>query len=145
MEVVGIPAKLHGRSGAGLEVLLVDDCPHNRRVGVALLSTLEVQPVIACNGADAMKLIREREFDLVLMDIWMPVMDGLEATVEIRRFEEANRAGARVPIVAYSSAELSPAILHRVGMNAALRKPSNVALMRECLRQWCGLESLDGG
>ena len=135
MAVANVPGRMHGRPDSVLEVLLVDDSPHNREVGVVLLSAIGIQPVVACNGTEALNLIRERAFDIVLMDIDMPVMDGLEATVEIRRFEEAKCADARIPIIAYTSTELSPAILRRVGLSAALRKPSNVSLMRECLRQ----------
>jgi CheY-like chemotaxis protein len=125
-------------SNSNLRVLLVDDHRHNRKAGGALLSGLGIDPVVACDGAEALRLVKERDFDIVLMDINMPIMDGLAATEEIRRFERANPSRSNVPVIAYSSAELSTAILRFVGLNGVLRKPADALAMSECLQRWCG-------
>jgi CheY-like chemotaxis protein len=127
-----------GNSSTLLRVLLVDDDPHHREVGSGLLSVWGIEPVIACDGAQALKLVVERGFDIVLMDIVMPIMDGLVATKEIRRFEQEKRSQLKVPIVAYTSTELAPEILQRVGLSAMLRKPADATSLGDCLRRWCG-------
>jgi hypothetical protein len=65
---------------APLRVLLADDCPINQFLGAALLSTWGITPQIASNGVEALELVIEGEFDVVLMDLEMPVMNGLNAT-----------------------------------------------------------------
>lgn len=121
-----------------LQVLVVDDNPLNREACSALLSLWGIEPVSACDGSEALRLVRERSFDLVLMDISMPVMDGLTATEEIRRFEEENAERASVPVVAYSSDDVDPEVLHRARLSGALRKPTDAMTMAECLHRWCG-------
>jgi CheY-like chemotaxis protein len=121
-----------------LRVLLADDDPRHRGIGGALLSVWGIEPVFACDGAQALKLVVESGFDIVLMDIVMPNMDGLVATREIRRFEQENHSQLKVPIVAYSATELAPEILQRVGLSAMLRKPADTTSMGDCLRRWCG-------
>jgi CheY-like chemotaxis protein len=68
-----------------LSILLVDDCDMNRRVISLMLRKLGHQADMAENGAEAVKALEDRYYDLVLMDIEMPVMDGFEATRFIRR------------------------------------------------------------
>jgi CheY-like chemotaxis protein len=129
-----------GKACAPLRVLLVDDDPVCREVGCALLSLWGIEPVLACNGSEAFELVREREFDIVLMDVAMPVMDGLAATDKIRRFEQENPSKAHVPIVAYTSRAmpLSASECLRVGLSEVLKKPSDADSMSKCLSQWCG-------
>jgi len=68
-----------------LSILLVDDCDMNRRVISLMLRKLGHQADMAENGAEAIEALENRHYDLVLMDIEMPVMDGFEATKIIRR------------------------------------------------------------
>jgi CheY-like chemotaxis protein len=124
---------------ASLRVLLAEDCPVNRLSACALLSHWGIEPVIACDGAEAVRLADAQDFDLILMDVVMPVMDGLSATVEIRRLERENSIPRAVPVVAYTSTEIAfnKALLNRIGISDILKKPSNVYSMRECLERWC--------
>ncbi|MBS0202538.1 MAG: response regulator [Planctomycetes bacterium] len=85
-------------------VLLVEDNEINRRVAVGLLRTRGHQVVVAENGQEAVDKLSELEFDVVLMDMQMPVMDGYEATLEIRRREHL--AGGHIPIVAMTAEAL---------------------------------------
>ncbi len=74
---------------AAMRVLLAEDHPTNRRVIELLLEPLGVTLVTTVNGAEALEAFRSAPFDLVLMDMQMPVMDGLTATREIRAWERA--------------------------------------------------------
>jgi signal transduction histidine kinase/DNA-binding response OmpR family regulator len=68
----------------GGTVLVVDDNPINRDVAVGLLAKLGLDAVAACNGQEALEMLAASRFDLVLMDMQMPQMDGLEATRQLR-------------------------------------------------------------
>ena len=85
-------------------VLLVEDNEINRRVAVGLLHTRGHQVVLAENGQEAVHAVAAQEFDVVLMDMQMPVMDGYEATTAIRQRE--HQTGGHVPIVAMTAEAL---------------------------------------
>ncbi len=89
-------------SAPSLDILLVEDTPINQQVAMGMLSRLGHRVTLAENGAEALAALEERDFDLVLMDVQMPVMDGLEATAAIRR-RERERGGGHVPIVAMTA------------------------------------------
>jgi signal transduction histidine kinase/AmiR/NasT family two-component response regulator len=82
---------------AGLRVLLAEDHPTNRRVVELILETVGVDLTSVADGAQAVSAFETQAFDLVLMDMQMPVMDGLTAIGHIRRAEAA-RGGARTPV-----------------------------------------------
>ena len=108
--------------GAGLCVLVVDDNEINRMVAVDMLRRHGYEVEVACNGREAVDAIARREFGVVLMDCQMPVMDGYEATREIRRLEGGDR---HVPIVALTAGSMQgdrEAALE-AGMDGFLPKP----------------------
>ena len=125
------------RDFGGARVLVVDDDPMNRTVVLALLSDIGMLADVAENGAEAVRLALEHDYALILMDLQMPEMDGLEATRMIR----ASRERGQMPIVALTA---SAFIADRdrcvsVGMDEFVVKPfSPEALfdaMLKCLRQ----------
>jgi PAS domain S-box-containing protein len=87
---------------AGLRILLAEDHPTNRRVVELILGATGVELTCVENGAEAVEMRRLRPFDLVLMDMQMPVMDGLTAVAEIRGLEAA-LGRARTPILMLSA------------------------------------------
>jgi signal transduction histidine kinase/ActR/RegA family two-component response regulator len=118
---------------AGLRILVAEDNPINQKVVGAMLGRQGWSVTLAVNGVDACRHFRESCFDLVLMDVQMPEMDGLEATRRIRA-EETRRGLARTPIIALtahaSEAQREQCLGH--GMDSVVTKPVNLAaLMRE--------------
>jgi CheY-like chemotaxis protein len=89
------------RNRPGLRVLVAEDNPINRRLAVALLERMGHSPVIVENGRDAVREVEKGNFDLVLMDVQMPEVDGLEATAAIRTAERFT--GRCTPIIAMTA------------------------------------------
>ncbi|MEM1249858.1 MAG: response regulator, partial [Acidobacteriota bacterium] len=112
-----------------IRVLLVDDNTTNRLVARELLSTLECSVDEADSGSRAVEMAASNHYDLVLMDIQMPAMDGYEATRIIRRYEPGER---RVPIVALTAnafdEDREKAL--EAGMNDHLAKPVTLEKLR---------------
>jgi len=121
---------------AALRVLVVDDDPVNLHVTSAMLSCWGIKPMLAADGAQAVTLADEQPLDLILMDLQMPVLDGLGATRQIRRAEQA-LCRTRVPVVAYTSMATTPALLGDFGIDAVLTKPCDAPALRACLLRWC--------
>jgi two-component system, sensor histidine kinase and response regulator len=84
-----------------LRVLLAEDNVVNQRLAVRLLQKEGYTVVVACDGAKAFEAWQQQQFDLILMDVQMPVMDGVEATAAIREREQGN--GIHTPIVAMTA------------------------------------------
>jgi PAS domain S-box-containing protein len=84
-----------------LEVLLAEDHPVNQKVAVRMLEGLGQHVTVVANGQEALQAIERRPFDVVLMDVQMPILDGLEATRSIRARETPG--GFRLPIVALTA------------------------------------------
>ena len=105
-------------------VLLVEDNPVNQMVAQALLQRLGATVVLAGDGAQALQRLAEAEFDLVLMDCQMPVMDGLACTRALRERESREQL-RRVPVVAMTAASDDDArdACREAGMDDFLTKP----------------------
>lgn len=123
-------------SCGAVRVLVVDDSPVNRMVVAAQLESPGLAPFQASDGSEAVALACDLTFDLILMDLQMPVLDGLAATSAIRHFEHIIDRPA-VPVVAYSSTCPAAGVLARFGMNGSLGKPCADEELEHCLRQWC--------
>lgn len=74
-----------------LKVLLVDDNKINQKIGLGVLKPFNYEVVVAENGLEAIEFFKKHKPDIVLMDIQMPVMDGFQATMGIRKFERDNK------------------------------------------------------
>jgi len=115
-------------------ILLVDDVETNRMVAQAFLAQAGLSAEIAVNGLEAVAKVNQTDYDLVLMDIQMPVMDGLEATRAIR----SNPAHARLPIVAMTAHAMSADRDRSLeaGMNDHLTKPVDPDALFTALLHW---------
>jgi CheY-like chemotaxis protein/nitrogen-specific signal transduction histidine kinase len=104
-------------------VLLVEDNPTNQRVAQLFLERAGCEVVLAADGREALAALESRRFDLVLMDVQMPVMDGLEATRRIR--EREAKGEQRTPIVALTANAMKEQIeeCRANGMDDVLPKP----------------------
>ncbi|KEQ30323.1 hypothetical protein N180_10245 [Pedobacter antarcticus 4BY] len=114
-----------GEELAGLKVLVVEDNPVNVLVIRKTLEQWNIQPVIAENGLIALKLLETMDFDIVLMDLYMPEMDGYEATTCIRSLKDPIKSA--VPIIALtasSNIDITDKVI-QAGMNDYLSKPFN--------------------
>jgi two-component system sensor histidine kinase/response regulator len=101
---VNLPRPGISSSSLSLRILLAEDNLVNQRVAMSMLGKMGHQINLATNGLEALEQWRQSDFDLIFMDVQMPVMTGLQATMQIRR-EEA--AGAHVPIVAMTASAMS--------------------------------------
>jgi CheY-like chemotaxis protein len=117
-------------------ILVADDNPAALAEACELLSQWGITPAVAMDGAEAVALACSREFDLILMDLQMPVLDGLTATKKIRVCEQ-ERSSARAAVLAYTSCALADDVLRNCGLDGALTKPCSAPALRECLVRWC--------
>jgi CheY-like chemotaxis protein len=108
-----------------VRVLVVDDQLANRALLAAFLSTLPVEVTMAEHGAYGVEVFQQAPFDAILMDIRMPVMDGITAVRAIRAIERQRGDGRRVPIAMITSE--SPASMRQAALGAGaddyLEKP----------------------
>lgn len=118
----------------GAQILVVEDNELNRFVAKGFLDRAGAVTTLAVNGAEAVAAVERETFDLVLMDLQMPVMDGLEATRAIR----ALPAGRDLPILALTAAghEQDLQSCLDAGMDDHIDKPFVPALFLATLRRW---------
>jgi len=119
---------------AGSRVLLVEDNAINREVALEFLSQAPIEVEVACDGAEAVACVQRSHYDLVLMDIQMPVMDGLHATREIR----ALPGFESLPIVALTAHAMvrDQEASREAGMNGHLAKPIDPNELQHVLLTW---------
>ena len=124
-------AKLGGR------VLLAEDSPVNQEVARALLASLGCEVDVAWNGREALEALSRRPYDLVLMDCMMPVLDGFEATRELRRREGEAPHRAHIPVVALTASAMvgDRQRCLAAGMDDYLPKPFRGAELRALVRR----------
>ena len=118
------------------KVLIVDDNEINREVAVLLLEPLQMQIDTAENGAEALDMIQKKHYDLVLMDHWMPVMNGVEATMALRKLE--GEYYRKLPVLALTAdaMEESKEEFYAAGMNDFVAKPIEMKEICIKLKSW---------
>ncbi|RMH78188.1 MAG: response regulator, partial [Calditrichaeota bacterium] len=117
-----------------LSVLLAEDNPVNRRLAVRMLEKLGHRVEVAENGKEAVEKWRQGKFDVILMDVQMPEMDGLEATRCIRR--EEDQTGGHVFIIALTAHAMKGDRERclTAGMDGYLTKPLKKADLEQALQ-----------
>src|SRR5262249_54741600 len=117
------------------KILVVDDSPDNRMLVGAYLRREPYDLDFAVNGGEALARFMEQDYEIVLMDIQMPEMDGLTATRLIRKWEAENRR-VPVPIIALTASALEEDVKRSsaAGCSAHVSKPVKKAVLLEALR-----------
>jgi PAS domain S-box-containing protein len=125
---------------SGLRVLLVEDAEPNQELVTTILRSVGIEVDVAVNGAEAIEAVKVQAYDLVLMDVHMPVMGGVEATRLIR---EHGGPLAGLPIIALSANVLPEQVqeYREAGMNAHLGKPINPREMLATINAWAASAS----
>ncbi len=90
-----------------LSILLVEDNELNQKLMQITMKRYNYKVAIANNGAEGVELFKNEKFDVVLMDLMMPVMDGFEATREMRRIESEDKNRLYTPIIAFTANTLN--------------------------------------
>ncbi len=118
----------------GFRALLVEDNEINQQVGLALLGRLGLEVDLAVDGAAALERVQQQRYDLVLMDMQMPVMDGLEATRRIRALPGMDE----IPIIAMTANALAEDRQRclEAGMSDHIAKPIAAAALAKTLTTW---------
>lgn len=115
-------------------VLVVEDNANLRHALVLQLHALGIKADSAANGMEALRRVHDAEYALILMDVQMPVMNGLEATAAIRSFEESEQRRP-VPIVAVTGGGSTKEKCLKAGMNAYYDKPMLLENLRELIAE----------
>ncbi len=117
-------------------VLVADDNEINREVAVLLLEPLQMQIDTAENGAEALDMIQKNHYDLVFMDHWMPVMNGVEATAALRKLE--GEYYQKLPVIALTADAMENAKqeFYAAGMNDFVAKPIEMKEICTTIKSW---------
>ncbi|GGL19066.1 ATP-binding protein [Caulobacter rhizosphaerae] len=118
----------------GARVLVVDDHVVNRRALELVLQSFGIQPTLAESGERALELLHSEVFDVMLMDVYMPGMDGRDATRELRAAEGPNR---HIPVIAVTASATAKdwEACHAAGMNAHVAKPIDPSQLHAALSE----------
>ena len=119
-------------------VLLVEDSPVNQAVAEGMLALMGCEVETAADGQEALAAVEKGGYDLVLMDCMMPVVDGFEATAELRRREREDPSRARTTVVALTASAMSGDRERclTAGMDDYLSKPFREEALRALLARW---------
>jgi len=137
--------RLRKEQGPGLRVLLAEDNIANQRVASAILEKGGHSVVVAATGKSALMLLDRQPFDVILMDVQMPEMDGFEATAAIRKKE--SRMGTHTRIIAMTAHAMSGDRERclAAGMDDYITKPIQAPLLLKLLNESLSTSRVPGG
>lgn len=118
----------------GLKLLLVEDNLLNQKLIFLNLNKFGFKITVANNGAEALEKVKEDRYDLILMDLMMPVMDGLEATQEIRLFEESSNYHTPIIGLTANTFDADREKCLAIGMDEFMSKPFDVEVFLAILK-----------
>jgi len=123
----------------GIKVLLAEDNEINSQLVYELLDRIGINIDIVNNGKDAVEKVKNTKYDLVLMDLHMPIMDGFDATSIIRKFDD------KIPIIAITADTISTikAKCKLAGISDIITKPIDPKLMYSTISKWAGSKPTD--
>ena len=121
-------------TGKKIKILVAEDNPVNQKLIKILLKKLECEMDLAVNGKEAMERAASKKYDMCLMDLQMPVMGGIEATVKIRK------SGNAMPIIALTAVAFKEGRdkCFQAGMNDFLTRPIEPEKLKEKIMEWAG-------
>jgi CheY-like chemotaxis protein/HPt (histidine-containing phosphotransfer) domain-containing protein len=127
--------------GPAADILLAEDNPTNQELALSIIGQWGHRIDVVSNGADAVDAVCRKDYDIVLMDVQMPVMDGVEATTRIRAL---GGRYATMPIVAMTAAVLVNQIesFKQAGMSDHVGKPFEPRELRQLINRWIGADSI---
>lgn len=127
------------------EILLVDDNEINQEVAKALMEPFGMQIDLASDGQEALEMVQKKQYDLVFMDHFMPVMDGVEATKRIRAFKDERFQ--TLPVIALTADAVQGVreAFFAAGMNDFASKPIEMKDVARVLRRWLPKEKIQKG
>lgn len=116
-----------------LLILVAEDNLINQRIASLIFTQMGMTFDIASNGKDATEMAKKKNYDIILMDVKMPGMDGIEATREIRVFEKESKVTIPTYIVALTASEIldSRNACIEAGMDEFMEKPMKESMLRE--------------
>lgn len=118
-------------------ILVAEDNKTNQKVATLLLNKMGYTVEIADNGQIAVEMTKTKPYDLILMDFNMPVMDGLEATRQIRQIADEQISGINIIALTANAADTDRDICLNAGMNDYISKPINQKELEEKVNFWC--------
>lgn len=130
-----VPHALEATHWAGLKVLVAEDQPINQLLIRKLLEGTGSELTLVSDGMQAIDHWERRPVDLILMDVQMPVMDGMAATAEIRRREKAKGSYTRIIALTAHAMPGDQARCLAAGMNGYVTKPVSIEALNACVRQ----------
>ncbi|MDN5216899.1 response regulator [Fulvivirgaceae bacterium BMA12] len=118
------------------KILVADDTVTMRLIVSQLLKGWNYDYTIVADGLEALKKLNTERFDLILMDLDMPVMDGITATKKIRNHTDENTRNIPIIAISFSITRENRAELLALGMNDCLSKPINPAILKTKIEQY---------
>ena len=126
---------MHANVHEDIRILLVEDNRINQSVAIRLLEHLGQEVDLAVNGSQALSMIRDQIYDLILMDVQMPEMDGLEVTQRIRHDDSLDMQPYIIGVSAAAMLEEQEACIN-AGMDAFVSKPLRIHGLAEAIEQF---------
>ena len=127
------------KDGSPYQVLLAEDEDISQMMGSRIITDLGGDVTVASNGQEAIDICSKKKFDMIFMDCRMPVLDGFEATIALRKQENSLNQHAYTPIVALTSKVLKKdkARCIEAGMDDYISKPVRSAKICLMMNKWC--------
>jgi CheY-like chemotaxis protein len=121
-----------------VKLLLVDDVTTNLKVAEGLLAPYKLRIDTCTSGAEAVEKVKQQRYDLILMDHMMPEVDGVEATIAIRRLESSDQYFQRLPIIALTANTTTgiKEMFLENGLSDFLAKPVDINQLDSILKKW---------